>query len=547
MTSARDQRRQQAGTVHTVGIGNRYLRLWVDKKIVDAVRMIDGATDGDAKAGKHPTLLRAARLCGGLLHTSVVSRAELAQTLHDAIARQPNVLDLDSADATIEDGLDYGAGSPLSIPELPTEQDLLVDDAGVAHCPSCDRPVIRSNYNFFLSSVPGWFCPACKGSMKWPNEAISDTAAQNQATGRGGTWSRATLEDSFDEPVQLDEPEFPDPPGDAAFLGLAGELVALADPHTESDRTAILLQFLASFGNAVGDGPHMKVGATRHQPRLFVALVGKTGRARKGDSWAIARKVMADADTEWAKHKIVSGIASGEGLIAQIRDQVEEQDTKKDGTPYTKVILPGTTDKRLFVIEGELARVIATMRRQGSTVSPILREAWDGNTLQNLTRKLPDRVTRPYITLVGHITAEELRRTLDDTELSNGLANRFLFAAVQRSKLLPRPDPFEGPMLVDFVARTGALLDWASKLQRVAFTADAEDLWDAVYPLLSADRDGLPGSLLARAEAHTLRTRAAVRLAGWLEHHQHRPYPVCRRALELLRALDPVDLWRSRW
>jgi hypothetical protein len=39
--------------------------------------------------------------------------------------------------------------------------------------------------------------------------------------------------------------------------------------------------------------------------------------------------------------------------------------------------------------------------------------------------------------VVGHTTAEELKRNLDDVQIASGLANRFVFFCVQRSKLLP--------------------------------------------------------------------------------------------------------------
>ena len=43
----------------------------------------------------------------------------------------------------------------------------------------------------------------------------------------------------------------------------------------------------------------------------------------------------------------------------------------------------------------------------------------------------------PMSPSIGHITVEELRRNLTETETSNGFANRFLWCCVRRSKLLP--------------------------------------------------------------------------------------------------------------
>ena len=73
--------------------------------------------------------------------------------------------------------------------------------------------------------------------------------------------------------------------GGAAFHGIAGFLVRTLDPYTEADPAAVLLQFLAAFGNLVGPAPHCRVGNTRHGLNLFVILVGESSKARKGTSW----------------------------------------------------------------------------------------------------------------------------------------------------------------------------------------------------------------------------------------------------------------------
>ena len=49
-------------------------------------------------------------------------------------------------------------------------------------------------------------------------------------------------------------PEWPDPPEDPAFHGLAGEVVRLIEPSTEADPVGLLLQLLIGFGNAIGSG-----------------------------------------------------------------------------------------------------------------------------------------------------------------------------------------------------------------------------------------------------------------------------------------------------
>jgi hypothetical protein len=212
----------------------------------------------------------------------------------------------------------------------------------------------------------------------------------------------------------------------AALHGLAGRLVATLGPHTEADDVALLLSFLAAFGNAVGPGPRALVGATEHPARLNVLLVGQTARARKGTAQAEIGKVLAQADPGWFGERVMGGLASGEGLIAAVRDPAGEQDAD------------APADKRLLCVEAEFARVLGVAAREGNTLSAVLRQAWDDGRLRTMTRKDPLRASGSHISIVGHITAEELLRRLGDTEIANGFANRFLLALVRRSRSCPR-------------------------------------------------------------------------------------------------------------
>jgi hypothetical protein len=69
-----------------------------------------------------------------------------------------------------------------------------------------------------------------------------------------------------------------------AFYGLAGKLVAVIDPHTESDPVGILAQFLVMVGNAIGRMPFFPVEADQHHTNLFLCVIGETSKARKGTS-----------------------------------------------------------------------------------------------------------------------------------------------------------------------------------------------------------------------------------------------------------------------
>jgi len=66
-----------------------------------------------------------------------------------------------------------------------------------------------------------------------------------------------------------------------------------------------------------------------------------------------------------------------------------------------------------------------------------MRSAWDTGMLATLTKNDAVTATGAHISVIGHITADELRAELTATDSANGFANRFLFLAVRRSKALP--------------------------------------------------------------------------------------------------------------
>src|SRR5437763_830536 len=100
-----------------------------------------------------------------------------------------------------------------------------------------------------------------------------------------------------------------------AFVGLPGEIVRLIEPHTESDRSGLLLSCHALFGNCVGRGPHYLVESTEHGPNLFVLKVGDSAKARKGTGEDRVLSFFRHVDEEWTRKRRHTGLSSGEGVI----------------------------------------------------------------------------------------------------------------------------------------------------------------------------------------------------------------------------------------
>lgn len=307
-----------------------------------------------------------------------------------------------------------------------------------------------------------------------------------------------------------EEPEWPAPPDSAAFHGLAGQIVRAIEPHTEADPVALLVQLLAAFGNVIGRLAYFVADGARHHGNLFVVLVGDTSKGRKGTAWSHIENILRVAAPAWVERHVVSGLSSGEGLIWSVRDPISKrvpvkQQRKPTGQFEDVIDDCGVDDKRLLVQESEFASALRALPRRGNTLSPVARLAWDGRTLRSLTKHSPACSTGAHITIVAHITRDELLRILDRTETANGFGNRFLWVCVRRSKLLPEGGRIQDVDFGGMIEQLRATITWATGRQELKRDEDARLAWREVYAQLSRGVDGLVGALTSRAEAQVTR------------------------------------------
>lgn len=296
------------------------------------------------------------------------------------------------------------------------------------------------------------------------------------------------------------------------YHGLAGDIVRTIEPETEADPMGMLLTLLTAFGNIVGIKPHWKVGARPHRLLLNPVLVGPTSKGRKGTTWGAIRPVLQAAAPEWVDRNVVSGLSSGEGLIWAVRDPIHKQEPIKEKgkiTGYQEVMVDaGVDDKRLFVIEEEFASTIKVMRRESNILSAVIRQAWDDGNLRTLTKNNPARATDAHISILGHITQDELVRYLEDTETGNGFANRFLWVCVKRSKALPGGGDLHQDDIDEMGEDLSVAIANARRIDVMTRDARANELWYEIYEDLSEGGFGLMGAVTSRAEAQVMRLAA---------------------------------------
>jgi hypothetical protein len=309
------------------------------------------------------------------------------------------------------------------------------------------------------------------------------------------------------------EREWPQPLAEHAFQGIAGELVRAIEPHTEADPAALLFQFLSGFGNLIGRAPHTVADAARHGCNIFTAIVGVSSKGRKGTAWNHIRRVLEAIDPEWTTKRVQSGLSSGEGLVWGVRDAIEKHEPIREQSKivgYEKIISdPGVSDKRLMIIEQELAATLRVMSRDGSTLSTTIRQAWDTGDLRILTKSSPAQATGAHVSIIGHITRDELLRFLTSTDtangFANGFANRFLWVCSRRSKLLPEGGNIQSVDFAPLIQRLVEVVHFSRNAGELQRDDTAREIWHEVYAALSEGKPGLLGTVTARSEPQVLR------------------------------------------
>ena len=133
--------------------------------------------------------------------------------------------------------------------------------------------------------------------------------------------------------------------------------------------------------------------------------------------------------------------------------------------------------------------------------------------LKTLT-KTPFTATDAHVSILGHITMQELTQLLTVVDLVNGFSNRFLWFIVRSQRDLPfGGEILELGILRDALANTVA---HAKSISRIRWTDDARVRWPAMYRELKKLPGGSLGEVLSRGQPHVLRMAGIYTLADGL-------------------------------
>ena len=350
---------------------------------------------------------------------------------------------------------------------------------------------------------------------------------------------------------------------DEALYGLAGDFVRLVAGRTEADPNAVYFAFLVMAGHVIGRNFYIALGPHRHCGNLYVCLVGPTSFGRKGTAIDTAEKVFVEGDYHAGFGTTLPGVSSGEGLIWAIRDPIQkpktDRRTKKAEMTESD---PGVKDKRLLITLGEFYQALCCMRRKDSTLSVVLRNAWDMDKLALPTKNNNAQVSvGAHVSMLGATSPHELLNAVTQADSDNGTLNRIIWACARGARRLP-----EGEEMLDLLCRP----EWTELQQqfnrniahvgdtpqRIHRSEDAQDEWGrneysdrGLYRELTQPRTGFWGDVTARAAQQVTRMaliHAVINGAREIRpEHQRAAYSAWRYADQstqrLFGALDDPD------
>jgi hypothetical protein len=117
----------------------------------------------------------------------------------------------------------------------------------------------------------------------------------------------------------------------------------------------------------------------------LTVIVGDSSKARKGTSAGPVETVFKGTDNSC---RVTPGpLSTGEGIIYAVRDeQIAWVIDKKNKLGEWQVTDPGVDDKRLLVIDEEFAAALQCTKREGNTLSSVIRTLFDSGNAEPLTK-----------------------------------------------------------------------------------------------------------------------------------------------------------------
>jgi hypothetical protein len=334
---------------------------------------------------------------------------------------------------------------------------------------------------------------------------------QQRANGyQGGRKKAATAEDGEFSDYVLPRPKLPA----IALHGQLGRMAEAACSNSEAVPASVAIHILARFAATLGRTAYIQIGDHKRHLRMFSLIVGPTAKGRKGTSSEMPNRLFESVHSDYLVSagflplEKLTALSTGEGLIQKVRDPYSWTTGDKEHND------PGVSDKRLLCDISEFAGVLAQGRREGATLSTVLRDAFDGVVMTTPSATAFRRASDTHVCVVGSVPETEIVKNLNDVEKTNGFANRFPMFYSARTKIVPSPKPTDPMLMAQFARHVADAIWFGSRVGLVEMDDDALSLWETTLYRRIEDQTypELIDSLLGRRSLHTMIFAALIAL-----------------------------------
>jgi hypothetical protein len=334
--------------------------------------------------------------------------------------------------------------------------------------------------------------------------------AQGSVGRQDGRKMAATAEDGEFSEYVLPRPVL----HESALHGTLGHMAEAACSNSEAVPASVAIHVLARFAATLGRTAYIEIGDHKRHLRMFSLIVGPTSKGRKGTSSEMPNKLFDVVHRDYLSRagflplEKLTALSTGEGVIQKVRDPFSWTTGDKEHHD------PGVIDKRLLCDISEFAGVLAQGRREGATLSTVLRDAFDGVDLTTPSATAFRRASNTHICVVGSVPETEIVKSLNDIEKTNGFANRFPMFYSARTKIVPSPKPTDAALMAQFARHIADAIWFGSRLGLIEMEGDAQSLWETALYSQIEDKTypELIGSLLGRRSLHTMIFAALIAL-----------------------------------